>query len=256
MALTDHDTLAGAREAAAAAEALGIRLLPGVELNTDAAGLEIDILGYFLEAPAAWFLDFLEARQAARIQRAQAMVERLNALGVHIRYERVRSLAHGALCRPHLAQALIEQGYAASQREVYQRYIGFGAPAYVERDRLDPLQAIGYIQAAGGLASVAHPGLVDDPAAVTALVEAGVDGLEAYYPLHTPEQSADYLALAQQRNLAVTAGSDAHGPGRTKSGAIGVAVAEDVWPALQRRLEQARHRRQPQPPFALSEAAP
>ena len=254
MALTDHDTLAGAHEAAPEAERRGIHFLLGVELNTDAGGAEIDILGYFLQEPPVWFQEFIASRQAARVDRARAIVVRLNALGLPVRYERVRELAQGIVARPHVAQAMIEQGHATSQRDAYKRYIGFGAPAYVERDSLHPVTAMQYVKRAGGLAIVAHPGLVDDEEAVRSLVASGASGLEVYYAFHTPDQTAAWLKLARERGLLITAGSDAHGPGRAKSKDIGVAVSGDLWPALQRGLQQAWERRAPQPPVAGQEA--
>ena len=252
MALTDHDTLGGAGEAAPEAARRGIIYLLAVELNTDAGGSEIDILGYFLQQPPAWFHDFLAARQAARIQRAQAIVARLDELGLPIRYERVRELALGIVARPHIAQTMIEQGYATSQRDAYERYIGFGAPAYVERDRLHPRTAVKYISSAGGLPVVAHPGLVGDDSGIIDLVQSGA-GLEVYYALHTPQQTATWVKIARQHGALVTAGSDAHGPGRAKSKDIGVAVDARLWPALQQGLEQAAQRRASQPPAVHNE---
>lgn len=248
MALTDHDTLAGVAEAAPTAATLGITLLRAVELNTDASGAEVDILAYFWEEPPDWFQSFLAARQDDRIRRAKAIVARVTELGLPISYARVRELAHGIVARPHIAQAMIEQGYVASQQEAYERYIGFGAPAYVERDELDPQTAIAYVQAAGGLAVLGHPGLIGDDDVVETVIRAGVDGLEAYYAFHSPEETARYLALAQVHDLAVTAGSDAHGPGRKKSRPMGVSVPDDLWPSFERRLRAAVERRQPSPP--------
>jgi predicted metal-dependent phosphoesterase TrpH len=243
MALTDHDTMGGAEEAAPEAARHGIRYLLAVELNTDASGAEVDILGYFLETPPDWFQAMLAARHEARVQRAQAIVQRLAELELPVSYERVRELAQGVVTRPHVAQAMIEKGYVSTQREAYKRYIGFGAPAYVERDSLHPVTAMRNVQAAGGLAIVAHPGLVQEPAVVIELVEAGVDGLEAYYPFHTEQQREQYTSLAEEHGLAVSAGSDAHGPGRAKSEAIGVTVPDALWSSLQDALNKAVGRR-------------
>jgi len=226
-----------------------------VELNTDASGAEVDILGYFLETPPAWFQATLAQRHEARVKRAQGIVERLTELGLPIRYERVRELAQGVVTRPHVAQAMIEQGYVASQREAYKRYIGFGAPAYVERDSLHPITAMRNVQAAGGLAIVAHPGLVQSQDVVMELVEAGVDGLEAYYPFHTEQQREHYISLAAEHDLVVSAGSDAHGPGRAKAEAIGVTVPDALWPSLEDALKKGAERRSEDGPPLASQAA-
>lgn len=251
MALTDHDTMEGRDVAEPLAASLGIEFIPAVELNTDAGGAEMDILGYFADPDVAWFQALLQARQRARIQRARDIVARLQQLGLEIDYERIRELAHGVVARPHIAQAMIEKGYVASQTEAYERYIGFGAPAYVERDALHPTQAMRWVQAAGGVAVLAHPGLLGDDARVKALIDAGLDGLEAYYVFHTPEQTRHYLALAREYGLVVTAGSDAHGPGRAKSHPIGVSVPDDVLQAFRARVEKAYLRRRLERPADL-----
>ena len=154
MALTDHDTLEGAAEAAPAAREAGIEFFPAVELNTDAAGMEIDILGYFAGQPRESFQRLLADRAEARIRRAREIVENLNRLGIDISYDRVREIAGGVVARPHIAQAMIEKGYATSQKDAYDRYIGFGAPAYAERDRLTRAGHSGVLEG-GGLPVVA-----------------------------------------------------------------------------------------------------
>ncbi|MCB9137079.1 MAG: PHP domain-containing protein [Caldilineaceae bacterium] len=225
IAFTDHDTLSGYQEARSIAADLGVQLLAGVELNTDLDGAEVDILGYFTESPGPEFLELLEMRQTGRIHRAEEIVRKLNDLGLTIDFDRVRAVAHGAMCRPHIAQVMIEQGYVQSQSEAYTRYIGLGAPAHVEHDELDPRDAIHFINAAGGAAVIAHPGLIGDDAIVFRLIEAGVSGLEAYYPEHSAEDTQRYLKIARDHGLLVTGGTDGHGPGRKKSSAIGSITA-------------------------------
>lgn len=221
IAFTDHDTMAGVWAALPLAQSLGIELIAGVELNTDARGAEVDVLAYFLYPPPQIFQAMLEARQQDRIRRAKGIVARLKNLGLDISYERVREIARGIVARPHIAQAMIEKGYVSSQQEAYQQYIGFGAPAYVERDELHPAQAISYVREAGGLPVVAHPGLIGSDEIVLELLQAGAAGLEAYYPEHTRADTERYLKLAADWGVIVTAGTDCHGPGRKKSYPIG-----------------------------------
>lgn len=245
MAITDHDTLGGLKEGAEAAKRLGIEFFHGVELNTDASGNEIDILGYFVELTDPAFIDLVEARESERIRRAKGMVEKLIALGCEITYERVRELAGGVVARPHIAQALIEKGYADSQRDAYNRLIGYGQPAYVDRDPLFPQEAIIQIKKSGGLPIIAHPGLINDDGMVRALLEAGAEGLEAYYAYHTPEQVQKYLNFAREYNVITSCGSDYHGPGRNKSQIVGSVNAPiEVLNAFRQKVQDCWHQKE------------
>jgi DNA-binding transcriptional regulator LsrR (DeoR family)/predicted metal-dependent phosphoesterase TrpH len=225
MAITDHDTVGGIEEGAAAAQKAGIEFFHGVELNTDASELEIDILGYFINLNDPDFLKLVKYREQERIRRAKGMVEKLIHLGCAIEYDRVREIARGVVARPHIAQALIEKGYATNQKDAYDRYIGYGKVAYVERDPLLPQDAIKEIKRAGGLPIIAHPGLIGDDNMVRTLLEAGAEGLEAYYAYHTPEQVQKYLQFAQEYGVITGCGSDYHGPGRHKSQPMGGVIA-------------------------------
>ncbi len=222
MAITDHDTIAGLAEGKAKAQELGIKFLHGVELNTDASGVEIDILGYFynnIEDPS--FIDLVKYREGERIRRAKEMISKLTNLGINITYDRVREIAGGVVARPHVAQILIKDGYALSQKDAYDRLIGFGSPAYAERDPLLPEVAIEQIKNAGGVPIIAHPGLIGDDTLVHYLLEQGAEGLEAYYAYHTQEQQDKYLAIAREYDVIVGCGSDYHGPNRNKNKMLG-----------------------------------
>ena len=225
MAITDHDTVGGIQEGAIAAKALGIEFFHGVELNTDASEKEIDILGYFINLDDPLFLKMVKMREQERIRRATEMVDKLVALGFEITYTRVREIAKGIVARPHVAQALIEKGYVQNQQEAYNRLIGFGCPAYAQRDPLLPQEAIEQIKKAGGLPIIAHPGLIGDDRMVHKLLEFGAEGLEAYYAYHSPAQIAKYLEIAESYGVITGCGSDYHGPGRTKSQPLGSVVA-------------------------------
>ncbi|MBC7262186.1 MAG: phosphatase, partial [Chloroflexi bacterium] len=193
LALTDHDTMIGIPMAAPLAEQARIWLVPAVEFNTDAAGLEMDILGYFWRLPQVdWFQHLLESRQKERIRRAHEIINKLNDLGFEISYEQVRQVAKGIVARPHIAQVMVEKGYVKSQKEAYDKYIGFGKPAYAERDELHPIQAIQYVREARGLAVLAHPGLLQQDDLLPDLIKAGLDGLEIYYPEHSAVQIKKY----------------------------------------------------------------
>src|SRR5215467_12175679 len=157
IALTDHDTTDGLEEAAQAARALNIDLIPGIEINTDIGGGEVHVLGYFLEYWRPEFQAVLKVLRDARVRRGQRMVELLNEHGVHITWDRVRDIAQGSVGRPHVAEALLEAGYVQSIGEAFDKYIGSNCFAYVPRYKLTPVDAVRLINSANGLPAIAHP---------------------------------------------------------------------------------------------------
>ncbi|MDR7556348.1 MAG: PHP domain-containing protein [Armatimonadota bacterium] len=212
LAVTDHDTTAGVDPAMAAGRTLGVEVWSGVELSCDVPVGEVHVLGYFVRHELEWFQQLLDRLRAGRTDRARRMVERLAALGVPIAFERVAALAGGgAVGRPHVARALVEAGWVRDIAEAFDRYIGRHGPAYVERVKISPAAAVRVIRAAGGLAVLAHPGWGAHEAIVPELVAAGLDGIEVYYPDHSPAQVERYTALARQYGLLMTGGTDFHG---------------------------------------------
>jgi predicted metal-dependent phosphoesterase TrpH len=214
LALTDHDTLDGMKEAAAAAARHpGLMLVPGVELSCDVPGTEVHILGYFINREDAELQHQLETFRAGRIDRAQRIVTALDRLGVPIEWERVQEIAgEASVGRPHIAQALLERGHIATFAEAFDRFIGRDGPAYSERAKLEPAEAIAMIGRAGGIAVFAHPGFTKEYEQVAAeLAAAGLFGLEAYYKHYDPELVASLAALAERLGLFALGGSDYHG---------------------------------------------
>ncbi|RLE04959.1 MAG: phosphatase [Bacteroidetes bacterium] len=239
VAITDHDNIDGYFKALPSAQEKGIQLFAGVELNTDAYDTEVDILGYFWNPDDQLFLDMLKDRQENRIVRAKKIVAELNAIGLEISYDRVRKIAHGSICRPHIIEAMVEKKYISDQKEAFEKYLGFGKPAFVPHDQVTPKQAIQYILQAGGLPIVAHPGLVGNDQVVEKLLQDGAKGLEAYYPMHTEEEIAKYIGLASRYDAVVSCGSDSHGPKRKKSFPIGSTQAPiEVLEAFQIKLKE------------------
>jgi predicted metal-dependent phosphoesterase TrpH len=214
LALTDHDSVDGIPAAIDAARPYpGLTMIPGVELSTDIENGEIHILGYFVDFTNLAFRVELERLRSSRQKRAHRMVERLHYLGFDLDWERIREIAgNGAIGRPHIARAMLEKGYTESFEEAFERYIGQGCPAYVERDKFTPPEAVNLVIEAGGIPVLAHPYSTSDPEAVIpALVATGLAGIEAYYYDHTTEQTDKLLNLAEQLGLIVTGGSDFHG---------------------------------------------
>jgi len=214
IAITDHDSLDGIREAQEEAQKLpGILVIGGVEINTDTPGGEIHILGYRIENENGELRETLEKLRRSRIERAEKMVARLKEMGIDIDYRRVKELAgEGAVGRPHIAEAMLERGYISNIKEAFLKYIGRDGPAYVERDKITPVEAVRLITRAHGIPVLAHPFTSIDFQQLTAeLVQAGLKGIEAYYAGYTPEQIGELLALAEKYHLIVTGGSDFHG---------------------------------------------
>ena len=240
IAITDHDTTAGIVPAQSASHGL-IEVIPGIEIGSRTRDDEIDILGYFINPAHVGLQTRLELFQRNRSERGQQIVERLEQLGVPVEWERVLAIAGGDIVgRPHIAQAMVEAGYAESVKAAFKRYLASDKPGYVARETLSPEGAIELIHAAGGVAVLAHPVYVRDfPSVVERLVPAGLDGIELNYPDHTPEIEACVRELAQRFNLIMTGGSDFHGLNMTGKGMLGTAVAPSgAVDALRRRSQQ------------------
>lgn len=210
ISVTDHDTIKGIREAAQAAAEMGLTFIPGVEISAEADEVEVHILGYCLDEQDGSLERALTRFREARLGRAQEMLDRLRRLGMPLEWERVLTLANGGTVgRPHIARALVEEGFVTSVPEAFEKYLAQGQPAFVPRIKATPAQIIRLIREAGGVPVLAHPwGL---QGLVSSLVEEGLEGLEAYYTGYTPEMTAALCALAEEFGLICTGGSDFHG---------------------------------------------
>jgi predicted metal-dependent phosphoesterase TrpH len=213
QALSDHDTLAGVAEAVDAGASAGVRIIPATELNTESEWGDAHVLGYFVDPADSALEDRLRWLRTNRGRRLELMVSKLNALGYAIDLGRVLEIAQGgALGRPHLAQALLEKGYVRTFDEAFDTLIAKDSPAYVSRVGLTPLEAVELVRAHGGVPSLAHPGTVNGlDELLPRLVAAGLAGIEAYYPEHSPAFVARCLAFARVHGLVATGGSDFHG---------------------------------------------
>ncbi|KPK80670.1 MAG: hypothetical protein AMJ81_11630 [Phycisphaerae bacterium SM23_33] len=221
VALTDHDTADGLAEAARAARPLAVRFIPGIEISAQFTGGALHLVGLGIDPADRGLRAVLGQLMAARRQRNPRMIEKLRRLGVDITMAEVRALAGGAVVgRLHMAQVLCRKGRARTVQEAFGRYLGCGAPAFVDKERLTPRQALEGIHAAGGLGVLAHPpqlnygNLAQLERIVRSLVRHGLDGLEVYHPDHTPDQTRWYLDLARRLGLLVAGGSDFHGAGK------------------------------------------
>jgi predicted metal-dependent phosphoesterase TrpH len=218
VALTDHDTVNGLDEALSAGDELGVGIVPGIELSTIYEGNGVHVLCYFMDPENPDLAAELQRLREDRYTRGERMVARLQELGYPISFERVREIAEGGnIIRPHVAQALVEAGVVPTLKEAFSdELIGSGGSAYVEKHALHPLDALGLIHAAGGACVLAHPGTFRETKPVPAtlideLAAAGLDGIEASHPEHTPEVEAEYVQTALRLGLIWTGSSDCHG---------------------------------------------
>lgn len=210
--LTDHDTLDGVAEAAAAAARLGIRFIAGLEMSAQSEGRSIHVLGYGVDTEDEALLAFLRERLELRRTRMARMIERLNARRIAVRIEHVTREAGGdTLARPHLAKALVRLGYARDVAQAFDRWLGHGKPAYVQSPWPAVAEAIARIHDAGGVAILAHPGLYDQDQHIDAWFDAGLDGIEVDHPGHKRHQAIRYTWRCEQREALMTASSDFHG---------------------------------------------
>ncbi|SDC51053.1 MULTISPECIES: PHP domain-containing protein [unclassified Candidatus Frackibacter] len=225
IAITDHDTIGGIEEAQLAAVDKNLEVIPGIELNTDISDAEVHILGYYINTNDLKLTDTLSKLRNSRYNRAQRMVKKLNQLGIDITFKRVCQLAgEGSLGRVHIAQAIIESGYVKEISQAFDRYIGKGSPAYINRYKLTPVEAVKLVKRAGGVPVLAHPALAKRDYLIPELVNAGLQGLEVYHSEHDEDDVQHYAALAEEYELIKTGGSDCHGPnkGRTLIGTVDV----------------------------------
>ena len=211
IALTDHDTMAGVREATEVGRELGVRVVAGVELSATDGEREVHLLGLHIERSDALEAPLREFRDS-RYTRAEQIVAKLNELGVPLSLDAVLAkAAGGAIGRPHVARALIDESWARDSRDAFDRYLGAGKPAYVPKQRLSVADAIALVHAGGGLSVLAHPGGEGRRETVERFVALGLDGLEVRHPGHSGEDILRLGALVDFYRLIPSGGSDWHG---------------------------------------------
>lgn len=217
IAITDHDTVAGVEPAAAAAASLGMRVIAGIEVSTDYRDMDIHLLGYGIDIHSQILGEVTQWSVKEKQIRNGKILQKLRELGYDISWEDVRLPQEGTVAgRPHIAQALVDKGYAASVSEVFQHLVGEGKPAYVPRQRISLERAIDVIRQAGGQPVLAHPLQYGFPEHeleefVAFAAGCGAVGLETVYTGYTLSQQAELRSLADKYGLFITGGSDFHG---------------------------------------------
>ena len=217
IALTDHDTMEGCARTAAACKETGIQFIPATELTAEQDGIELHLLGYYLDSENETLKGQLTKFQEVRQNRIVEITERLRGLGVQLEAESVFRLANcRAPGRPHVARAMVKEGYVGSLDEAFERFLKKGKPAWAPKFKMSAAEAIELIHQAGGVAVLAHPGLSRADETIDALISSGLDGLECFHTKHSTYVTEHYLEIAERHGLVVTGGSDCHGMSKGK----------------------------------------
>lgn len=242
IAISDHDNLAAYYEIQPYAAECGLTLIPAIELSCEFAGVDVHVLAYAFDPLDERIDARLRGFREARHRRGYAMVARLRSLGCDISADRVDQLAAGgAMGRPHVARALVEAGYVSSVSDAFDRYLGTGKPAYVEKERFTIAEAVALIRDAGGLTSIAHPTLYPDhehlvPRLLDDGIDGGIDGVEVMHPDVDALNRERYTNLARFRGKLMTGGSDDHGTVKKKQTLGTVRVPETMIAPIMERL--------------------
>ena len=226
LAITDHDSVEALPRALVAAPP-GLELVPGIEISTSLAGLDLHLLGYYIDPEHRGLRERLVQFHLERRDRARAIVRRLSGLGLPLDEEQVlASAGPGVVGRPHVAAALLAAGHVMDFDEAFRRYLGAQGSAYVARPHFHPEEAIAMIHSANGVSVLAHPGPMLTDAIVERLVSVGLRGIEVWHPLHGNSTTRRYRDLVRTMGLIETGGSDFHGqPRGTDLGDIAVPAA-------------------------------
>ena len=228
IAIADHDTVLGIAEAVEVARQHRIEVIPAIEVSTMLEGVELHILGYFIDPSDEGLLAHVREASTRREERLREMIGRLADQGLEISFEVVSSLSsdRGTLGRPHLARAMMTAGYVSTFGEAFDRYIGNDHPAYVPTHLLDPHQAIELIRRAGGISMWAHPPTRYLGEFLSLLTASGLCGLEVYRPKSSRKHVLELERIAKERDLLVSGGSDWHGPEQGPLGDFRVHASE------------------------------
>lgn len=213
IALTDHDTVSGLDEASEEAEKHRFTFIPGIELTTDYGDVEVHLLGYKLDYKNEALRRKLKAVLESRAERARLMVSRLNKAGIPLLWENVKAETNSDFIgRGHIYRALKTLGVTSAYgRDAFNYFLGKTGIAYVPHREIGTFEALDLILKTDGVPVLAHPGRMADEGLIRKLVDHGLQGIEVYYPTHTPQLIQRYLQLAEDYQLIVTGGSDYHG---------------------------------------------
>ena len=240
LAVTDHDTVGGCEAAEAACERSGIRFVSGIEITAIRLGGDVHVLGYFIDWKSPALRSFLAEQRVRRIERVRQIVARLALHGIELDADAI--LQPGlddstkAAGRPWVARALVQAGHVATTNEAFDRWLARGRPAFVPRSGASPEEVFRRIHECGGIASLAHPGLLGHDEWIGEFVDAGLDAIEAYHTDHDAPMTAAYVSIAARFSLAISGGSDYHGDDSHGAATLGaVSLPTEHFDRLERR---------------------
>jgi len=212
VSIVDHDNIQGLEESEKAAENFNIEVIPGVELSSTLNQKEVHILGYFIDRKNSKLNDYLAFFRDERRKRAERIVKKLNSLNIPLKLETVlRRTIMGSIGRPHVAYALLENGFIDNYDEAFDKYIGLNGPAYEEKIHFSPKDAVDLISQAGGLSFLAHPNKTLNENELVHLIDIGIDGIEVMHPSHSHERVNYFKGITSEYFLLESGGSDFHG---------------------------------------------
>ncbi|ACV64759.1 PHP domain protein [Desulfofarcimen acetoxidans DSM 771] len=210
IAITDHDTMSGVKEAVEAGKELGIKVIPGVELSAKHKGKSVDVLGYNIFENME-LNEILVQLNEGREARALRIINKFKELNMSITIEDVREFSgEGNIGRPHIAKAIVKNGFVSDIQTVFDKYLADGKPAAIDKLIIKPQKAIELIHNAGGLAVLAHPVLIGDDDLVRELLDLNFDGIEVWHRKQDKEDNKRYKKIAEEFGLLMTGGSDFH----------------------------------------------
>jgi len=237
VAITDHDEVAGIEEAVSMGQSLGIEVIAGIEISTLYKGLDVHVLGYFIDYKSKIIQDYIKKSKVWRKKRARKIVNKLHKMGIRLPFDLVLFKAgDGCIGRPHIADAMVEQGYVLSFQEAFEKYLADNKPAFVAKTQIETREAISKIQSAGGLTFLAHPSVSLLEHHIYDIIKLGLDGIETVHPRHTPFQVDQYREIVRKNGLLECGGSDTHGNRRGDETLGTMNVPYDILQEMKRKL--------------------
>ena len=251
ISLTDHDTVEGIEEFLACGENEELELFPGLEISATHRDFSLHILGYGIDHRNENLVKWLIRLQEGRVERNEQIISKLQKMGLDIQLGELDTISHcGQTGRPHIARLLRNKGIVQSNKDAFSLYLRKGGPAWADRFAYSAAESIDMIHKAGGLAVLAHPGILEKhtkalPLIIAELVERGIDGIETYYPSHSPAIEKKLRSFAKKYQLVLTGGSDYHGSNRTFSIMAGngrsFCPPDTILEPIRERLQTIRH---------------
>jgi len=212
ISITDHDNISCLEFSEQYCQQQGIEFITGVEISARARPYDFHLLGYFFDYNNKKFNEYIDFFQRERLKRARKIVELLKNYGIRLSFDLIlKKAGHGSIGRPHIADAMVEEGRVYTYQEAFNKYIGDGSPCCVPKYKITPAEAIALINQAGGICVIAHPGSDVTDEGLMELIKMGLDGIETIHPRHNQQQVDHYREMIQKHQLLETGGSDCHG---------------------------------------------